>query len=485
MEVKNPKAFISYSWSSPDNEQKVLNLASELRESGIDVILDKWDLKEGHDAIAFMEKMVTDTTIKKVILICDKAYAEKANSRKGGVGTEAQIVSKELYDKTEQSKFVAVVVEKDEQGKAFLPVYYRNRIYIDLSADVNYIKSYEQLIRWVFDKPLYPKPEVGSVPSFLNDGMSITINTNLLFRQVVDSIKNQKDNRFGIIEEYFKLIHDNFEKLRINYEDKDSENFDDLVVENINNFTSYRNEFIEIINLLNLYNIDETIINIIHKYFESIIPFLFKPEDVRQWREWDFDNYKFIIQELFMYFIAILLKKEKFELVSKFLYKKYYYGENEYYGKNVMLHFSVFRKYLVSFEHRNKRLNLGRLSVKADILKERSQSSGISFNYLMQADFVLFIKGLFDCLISGERNSWFPDTLLYTSHWPKAFEIFGRSESSLYFNDLKVIFSIDKKEDFTKIFELLEKNSSLIPKWQFDSIDIYKLLNYENLCTIP
>ena len=38
-------------------------------ESGVDVIFDKWDLKEGHDANAFMEKMVTDPEIEKVILL--------------------------------------------------------------------------------------------------------------------------------------------------------------------------------------------------------------------------------------------------------------------------------------------------------------------------------------------------------------------------------------------------------------------------------
>ena len=100
----------------------------------------------------------------------------------------------------------------------------------------------------------------------------------------------------------------------------------------------------------------------------------------------------------------------------------------------------------------------------------------------MQADFVLFIKGLFDYLIFDERAFWFPDTLVYTSHWPKAFEIFGRSESSLYFNDLKVIFNIDKKEDFKKIFELLKQNNYLLPRWQFEDINVFKLLNYENLC---
>jgi TIR domain len=60
-----PCLFISYSWSSQDHEIWVVNLATQLRESGIDVILDKWELKEGHDSVAFMEKMVTDPTIQK------------------------------------------------------------------------------------------------------------------------------------------------------------------------------------------------------------------------------------------------------------------------------------------------------------------------------------------------------------------------------------------------------------------------------------
>jgi hypothetical protein len=50
----------------------VLRLAGELRASGVDVTLDKWDLKEGHDAHAFMEQMVTDPDIEKVIMVCDK-----------------------------------------------------------------------------------------------------------------------------------------------------------------------------------------------------------------------------------------------------------------------------------------------------------------------------------------------------------------------------------------------------------------------------
>jgi len=82
MSEENPKLFISYSWSLPEHETWVVSLATELRESGVDVFLDKWDLKEGHDAFAFMEKMVTDPEIKKVVIICDKVYSGKADDRR-------------------------------------------------------------------------------------------------------------------------------------------------------------------------------------------------------------------------------------------------------------------------------------------------------------------------------------------------------------------------------------------------------------------
>jgi hypothetical protein len=37
-----------------------------------------------------MEKMVTDPEISKVLIVSDKMYAEKADGRAGGVGTETQ-----------------------------------------------------------------------------------------------------------------------------------------------------------------------------------------------------------------------------------------------------------------------------------------------------------------------------------------------------------------------------------------------------------
>ena len=96
--MNNPKDFISYSWSSPEHEQRVLNIAKELVENGVDTIIDKWSLREGDDADAFMEQMVSDPDIQKVLIICDKMYSEKSDKRKGGAGTETQIISRKIYE---------------------------------------------------------------------------------------------------------------------------------------------------------------------------------------------------------------------------------------------------------------------------------------------------------------------------------------------------------------------------------------------------
>ena len=56
-----------------------------------------------------MERMVTDPTVTKVLIFSNKSYAEKADARQHGVGTEAQILSAELYGKVQQEKFIPIV----------------------------------------------------------------------------------------------------------------------------------------------------------------------------------------------------------------------------------------------------------------------------------------------------------------------------------------------------------------------------------------
>jgi hypothetical protein len=104
--VANKANFFIKTSLPPEHEDWVLELATKLMDDGIEVVFDKWDLKEGQDIFAFMESMVTSPDISKVLVICDKGYRDKANNRIGGVGTETQIITKEVYSKAHQEKFI-------------------------------------------------------------------------------------------------------------------------------------------------------------------------------------------------------------------------------------------------------------------------------------------------------------------------------------------------------------------------------------------
>ena len=118
-EDKQKKVFISYSWTNSRHEKWVYELAERLVNDGVNVILDKWDLKEGQDKYTFMESMIQDTTIDKVLIICEKGYKDKANKREGGVGTETQIITPELYEKTSQTKFTHLYKRQDSNSNVF------------------------------------------------------------------------------------------------------------------------------------------------------------------------------------------------------------------------------------------------------------------------------------------------------------------------------------------------------------------------------
>lgn len=163
---RNPRVFISYSWTSEEFKQQVKTLAKRLVHDGIDVKLDIWELKDGQDKFVFMEQCVTDPDIDKVLIICDRGYAMKADKRQGGVGDETAIISPEVYGNAEQEKFVPVIMERDADGNPYMPAYLKSRMYKDLTGD-NYENGYESLVRNIYEAPAERKPEIGNRPNWL------------------------------------------------------------------------------------------------------------------------------------------------------------------------------------------------------------------------------------------------------------------------------------------------------------------------------
>lgn len=135
---RQPTVFISYSWTPPENQRSVFNLVEKLKADGITVIYDKKDLRPGQNKDFFMEQALTNNDIDNVLVICNRDYAEKANQRRGGVGYEAEIIVSQIGSQPLQTKFIPVVMETDENGRAYLPISFAARTYIDLTRESGY-----------------------------------------------------------------------------------------------------------------------------------------------------------------------------------------------------------------------------------------------------------------------------------------------------------------------------------------------------------
>lgn len=129
--IENPKVFISYAWGSKEYQDTVLALARDLESDGIEVLLDKWSLKEGNDTYAYMEQSVNDSSVSNVLILLDPVYAQKADDRKGGVGTETQIISPEIYNNVKQEKFIPVILKKMEDGSIPKPHFLKGILHFD------------------------------------------------------------------------------------------------------------------------------------------------------------------------------------------------------------------------------------------------------------------------------------------------------------------------------------------------------------------
>jgi hypothetical protein len=157
--VSIPKAFISYSHDSQEHKKWVLEFATRLRNTGIDAILDQWELKPGDDLPLFMEKHLASAD--RVIMVCTDRYVEKANSGAGGVGYEKMIVTADLLRSIDSNKVIPVI---RQTGTHAVPTFLKSKLFIDFSTRDQTEFAFDELVRTLHGAPLFTKPPIGSNP---------------------------------------------------------------------------------------------------------------------------------------------------------------------------------------------------------------------------------------------------------------------------------------------------------------------------------
>lgn len=436
------KVFISYSWSS---EEKVCEIVERLMYSGIDVVFDKYDLKEGQDKYVFMEKSVNDDTVDRVLIFCDKVYADKANNRTGGVGDETIIISPEIYSNVKQNKFIPIILEHEDNGEPCCPSYIKSRIYIDLSNDDNFEASFEKLIRNIYDMPLYKKPPLGNRPEWLGDDDVTLSEIKSIVKQLKDN--NGKNSRK---EEYLvKKAKESFIDAALKYGNLHRKDPEEMLTI-IEQTKPYRDLFVDYCELIICSDLPSSVI--IADFFENIYNQTRYSSTNGFYQDTDDDMSNFIIWELFICATAVLLNYEKYKELNSLLTHTYFLKQRFISDNLIPSTYGAFRNYNRTIEDIIKPQTEYKNyhSLTAEITIKREWKHLITKDTIVNADLVLYQLGvLLNTDLTGSRE-WFPSTYLYKDNRQ---EIWIRLSSKEYCMRISPLFGCETIDELKAVIK--------------------------------
>lgn len=430
------KIFISYSWSS---DWLVFPLAERLVSHGVDVVLDKWDLKEGQDKYAFMEQCVNDPEITKVLIICDKKYSDKANTRAGGVGDETVIISGEVYGKMKQEKFIPVIVECDEEGNPYVPAYIKSRIHINLSNEEKYEEEYEKLLRNIYEKPLYSKPKLGTRPDWIEEENKNFFSLIDLVRQMKGSHSEKKQQSCvtKFIEEYVEIL-----KTYNGQSAGDGKQTFECFIE----MKAIRDIFLDFVPVLaeTELNFADVICDAFERLYNTLTTAKGFDPNAMQASDSDYEIYKIHIWELFICVIAYLRHTQNYKAVYELLTRTYFLTSsclNDVVKPTNYCKF-CFHSRLVEEQYKPTTPNKDKFTLLGHtICTEREKRPIYTSESIAEADLFLYQVAKAYKLVEEDQYRepyWFPTCYVYVKTWPnewikmkskkycdKMFDLFG------------------------------------------------------------
>lgn len=438
--IKYPKIFISYAWGSEEYQAKVLSLATDLVHDGVDVQLDKWSLKEGNNTYAFMEQCVADTSITNVLILLDEQYSMKANLRSGGVGTETQIISPEIYNKTKQEKFIPIIFERGQNDEVHKPVYLKGLLHFDLSVSERYDDEYQRLVKRLYGIEIYQKPELGEKPLWLETKSTVSTKT----RSAYSLLKTKMPTKVKI-EQFISFLSQIKDKIIGYTSEKELArvSFDEYISAYAGT-RPIRDEFLQLIKYVSYIKDGE-------QYISNML------EDARNIVKLEKGLLKEIkltlIHELFIYVIAFFYKNQNNEGLA-YLFGKTYF--NEYSGDAE--NFKIFFYHNENMDNAvSKRDNKNYNSGTAKFWIENIDIEVCSKNEFVFADLLCYNYAVF-----GKNYHswiWFPTTYIYGEYENSMLRTFAVKLKSLeYLSKASQIFGYTEVQELnSRIVEIEDK----------------------------
>lgn len=449
--IEKPKVFISYAWGSQEYQDRVVALSRELVSDGIDVLLDKWNLKEGHDTYAYMEQSVTNSDVTNVLILLDPIYAQKADDRSGGVGTETQIISPEIYNNVTQEKFLPIVMERDENGGIPKPAYLRGLLHFDLSDPDRYDVEYQRLVKRLYGIEIIAKPSVGKMPRWVTEDSVVASST----RTAVSALKKNNSPTERRID-YIQQLNTLRNKIKV---------FDSTandILESYDEIKPYRDEYLHLLEAAPY--IDNSCV-LIGDFIQELYYDINTTTEAIHCQ----DLKQLLLHELLIYTVAFYYKCKDYQCLEYLLNRTYFGTRYRRDVQEIGLHIFYHHSQIMDFA-KNKADGKDYYCGAAQHWIEN-----IATEICNKQEFVLADILLCNYAVYGKNYSeswyWFPVSYVYGGEYETTFQKISSSlKSKESATNWMRIFGYEELEEFRQkiesVNELMRSNRDLRPRYR-------------------
>jgi hypothetical protein len=152
-ERPRPTCFISYAWGDETHTQWVRHqLARDLRNGGVEVVLDLWDNPVGNSVPRFLERL---TKCRWVIAVGTPLYKQKCDNPDDSGGTtvaaEYDLISSQRLTRTEALKATVLPLLLDGDASRSFPTLMQGRVFADFSDRTQYFDTLLRLLLLLHD----------------------------------------------------------------------------------------------------------------------------------------------------------------------------------------------------------------------------------------------------------------------------------------------------------------------------------------------
>lgn len=467
--IDKPKVFISYAWGTKEYQEKVLAFANQLVGDGVDVVIDKWDLSEGNDTFAFMEKCVNDESITNVLMLLDPVYAQKADSHKGGVGTETQIISPKVYEEVTQDKFIPIVFERNENDEVCKPTYLHSRLHFDLSKD-DYDEEYIRLVKTLYGEETHKKPELGNKPAWVENNSVVEVKR----RNTFDVIKttHQEKARVALFKKNISNVLENIHRIAA---DQNHMGDSDEVLAFYKRFNDVKKEYLALLEYTIYVDGAE---RDLAKCLEKTATDLFNLTTTAG------KLAKIFLQEIFLYTIAFYLKNDDFTAAGSILSYPYYdmngYPE-KIVGYNLFYSGSYDSLSTAMKERDDKNYICGTSTYWVENIDENYTKEQLVF-----ADLICFNYSIYGKERIPSWNHWFPLTYIYDNEYNSSIGAFTRRLVSKQFvEEILPLFGYETVDGFKQRIEQVKEEINQREYQDFRFREVWRIPGMLNMFIEP